>query len=64
MMTYCHFDDQGHIVTDTDFLNQHFATGVGHYDAGWSKIEAEWFYEKLTLLANTLPLMVVLSLEE
>ncbi|CAM3603901.1 family 43 glycosylhydrolase [Elizabethkingia occulta] len=52
MMTYCHFDDQGHIVTDTDFLNQHFATGVGHYDAGWSKIEAEWFYEKANFISK------------
>lgn len=51
-MTYCHFDDQGHIVTDTDFLNQHFATGVGHYDAGWSKIEAEWFYEKANFISK------------
>jgi len=46
IITYCHFDDAGHIVTDTGFLDKHFATGVGQYDAEWSKIEAEWFYEK------------------
>lgn len=50
IITYCHFDDQGRIITDTDFLDKHFATGVGQYDAGWSKIEAEWFYEKDSLI--------------
>lgn len=46
IMTYCHFDDDGNIVTDTDFLDKHYANGVGQYDSSWSKIEAEWFYEK------------------
>jgi len=44
VMTYCHFDDEGRIVTDTGFLDQHFACGVGQYDASWDKIEAEWYY--------------------
>ena len=46
IMTYCHFDDEGNIVTDTGFLDQHFANGVGQYNASWEKIEAEWYYEK------------------
>ncbi len=46
IITYCHFDDNGHIVTDTDFLDKHFETGVGQYEASWSEIQAEWYYEK------------------
>lgn len=46
IITYCHFTDDGKIVTDMDFLNKHKAYGVGRYDASWDKIEAEWFYEK------------------
>ena len=45
IITYCHFDENGAIVTDTDFLNKHFATGVGQYDASWPEIQAEWYYE-------------------
>ena len=45
IITYCHLDDDGKIVTDTDFLDEHFSNGVGRYNASWSKIEAEWFYE-------------------
>ncbi|MGB3152309.1 MAG: carbohydrate-binding protein, partial [Maribacter sp.] len=45
MITYCHMDDNGKIVTDTEFLDQHFSNGVGQYQASWNKIEAEWFYE-------------------
>lgn len=45
VITYCHFDDEGRIVTDVDFLNTHFSNGVGQYSASWSKIEAEWYYE-------------------
>ncbi|UMB54143.1 family 43 glycosylhydrolase [Lutibacter sp. A64] len=46
IITYCHMDDDGEIVTDTNFLDQHFSNGVGQYNASWEKIEAEWFYEK------------------
>lgn len=46
IITYCHMDDNGKIVTDTDFLDKHFSNGVGKYNASWQKIEAEWFYEK------------------
>jgi len=46
IITYCHFDDEGGIVTDTDFLDKHFETGVGQYEASWSEIQAEWYYEK------------------
>ena len=46
IITYCHFNDNGHIVTDTDFLDKHFETGVGQYEASWSEIQAEWYYEK------------------
>ncbi|WP_199140417.1 family 43 glycosylhydrolase [Pedobacter sp. ASV12] len=49
IITYCHFDNEGRIITDTDFLDKHFASGVGQYDASWPKIEAEWFYEKDSL---------------
>ena len=45
IITYCHFDEEGKIVTDTVFLDQHFSHGVGQYNAAWSKIEAEWYYE-------------------
>ena len=46
IITYCHFKGNGEIVTDTDFLSKHFATGMGQYDAAWPQIEAEWYYEK------------------
>lgn len=46
IMTYCHFDNNGNIVTDTKFLDKHFSYGVARYDASWEKIEAEWYYEK------------------
>ena len=42
-MSYLHYKDNGEMVTDVDFLNAHFATGVGQYDANWNKIEAEWY---------------------
>jgi hypothetical protein len=45
IITYCHFDNNGNIVTDTDFLDKHFYTGVGQYNSSWHKIEAEWYYE-------------------
>jgi hypothetical protein len=45
IITYCHFDENGAIVTDTDFLDKHFSTGVGRYDASWPEIQAEWYYE-------------------
>lgn len=45
IITYCHMDDNGKIVSDTSFLDKHFRNGVGRYDASWEKIEAEWFYE-------------------
>ncbi len=46
IMTYCHFDNDGRIVTDTKFLDEHFVNGVGRYNASWNKVEAEWYYEK------------------
>lgn len=46
IMTYCHFDADGNVVDDMNFLDQHFATGMGQYEANWAKIEAEWYYEK------------------
>lgn len=42
-ISYLHYKDNGEILTDTVFLNRHFSTGVGQYDASWDKIEAEWF---------------------
>ncbi|MBJ2175896.1 family 43 glycosylhydrolase [Aureibaculum sp. A20] len=46
IISYCHIDDNGQIVTDTNFLDKHFSNGVGQYNASWKKIEAEWYYEK------------------
>lgn len=46
IMTYCHMDDNGLIVTDIDFLDRHYEYGVGRYNASWDRIEAEWFYDK------------------
>ncbi len=46
IITYCHFDNQGNIVTDMNFLNKHFANGVGQYESSWPKIEAEWYFGK------------------
>ncbi len=43
VISYCHFDDQGNIKTDTRFLDKHYAYGVGRYEAVWDTIEAEWF---------------------
>ena len=42
-ITYLHYKNNGEMVSDTDFLDKHFKTGVGQYDALWDKIEAEWF---------------------
>jgi hypothetical protein len=50
IMSYCHFNDKGEIITDTRFLDEHFENGVGQYNASWDKIEAEWFYEKTEAL--------------
>ncbi len=52
IITYCHFTDDGKIVTDTKFLDAHFANGVGQYNANWPTIEAEWFYEKSAGIAK------------
>ncbi len=46
IISYCHFTDDGRIVTDTQFLDQHFKTGMGQYAASWPEIQAEWYYEK------------------
>jgi hypothetical protein len=43
LMTYVHYTDDGKIVDDTDYLDAHYYTGVGQYDASWDKIEAEWY---------------------
>ncbi|MBR9908820.1 MAG: family 43 glycosylhydrolase [Gammaproteobacteria bacterium] len=42
-ITYLHYKDNGEMVDDVAFLDAHFATGVGQYDASWDKIEAEWY---------------------
>ena len=47
IISYCHIDMNGNLVTDTNFLEQHFESGVGQYNANWPKIEAEWYYEIL-----------------
>jgi arabinoxylan arabinofuranohydrolase len=45
IMSYVHYKEDGSLVTDTAFLDAHYATGVGQYDAAWDKIEAEWYFE-------------------
>jgi arabinoxylan arabinofuranohydrolase len=42
-MTYTHYRANGELVDDWGFLDAHGAVGVGQYDAGWPRIEAEWF---------------------
>jgi arabinoxylan arabinofuranohydrolase len=42
-ISYLHYKENGEMVTDTIFLENHFETGVGQYDATWDRIEAEWF---------------------
>lgn len=42
-ITYLHYRDNGEMVDDVAFLDKHFATGVGQYDATWDEIEAEWY---------------------
>ena len=42
-ITYLHYTNNGEMVSDVDFLDAHFETGVGQYDADWEKIEAEWY---------------------
>jgi hypothetical protein len=42
-LSYLHYKNNGEMVTDTDFLDKHFANGVGQYDANWDRIEAEWY---------------------
>ena len=37
---YCHYRENGEIVTDQVPIGY----GVGQYDAGWRRIEAEWFF--------------------
>ena len=55
IISYCHIDDDGNIVTDTKFLDKHYQTGVGQYDSKWDKIEAEWYTgrsEEVTKMGN------------
>lgn len=42
-LTYLHYKDDGEMADDVAFLDAHFATGVGQYDAFWDRIEAEWY---------------------
>lgn len=43
LMTYVHYTDDGKIVDDMEYLDAHYYTGVGQYDASWERIEAEWY---------------------
>jgi arabinoxylan arabinofuranohydrolase len=43
LMTYTHYTDDGRMVDDVGYLDAHYHTGVGAYDASWAKIEAEWY---------------------
>lgn len=42
-MTYLHYRANGEMVDDVNFLDAHFDTGVGQYDASWNPIQAEWY---------------------
>jgi len=42
-MTYLHYKNNGDMVDDVNFLEKHYETGVGQYDANWDKIETEWY---------------------
>ena len=42
-ITYVHYGRDGEMVDDWNFLDLHGPTGVGRYDASWSRIEAEWY---------------------
>lgn len=55
-ITYLHYKDNGEMVDDTTFLNAHFNTGVGQYDASWDKIEAEWYMKSEGNLKKECPL--------
>jgi len=44
LMTYVHYKANGEMVCDRAFLDAHYETGVGQYDASWPSIEAEWFF--------------------
>eukprot|EP00750_Incisomonas_marina_P016720 INCI19305.1.p1 GENE.INCI19305.1~~INCI19305.1.p1 ORF type:complete len:528 (+),score=49.02 INCI19305.1:191-1774(+) len=44
-MTYSHYRDDGSLVDDWNFLDQHGPMGVGQYNATWDRVEAEWYME-------------------
>lgn len=48
MMTYVHYKDNGDMVDDMNFVQagNHYANGVGSYNARWDTIEAEWYFKK------------------
>lgn len=41
-LTYCHYRKNGEIAEDV----LPTVYGVGQYDAGWERIEAEWFFDR------------------
>lgn len=43
IISYCHIDEDGKLVTDTRFLDKHFSYGVERSHASRPKIEAEWY---------------------
>ena len=53
--TYLHYKDNGEMVDDVDFLKQHFTAGIGHYDANWDLIEAEWYMKADKLVKKESP---------
>ena len=54
-ITYLHYKDNGEMVDDVQFLEKHFSTGVGQYDASWDKIEAEWYMAASNIVKNINP---------
>ncbi len=55
-MTYLHYTDDGRMVSDVDYLDAHFETGAGQYDASWDVIQSEWYMKADGLEKRECPL--------
>lgn len=60
-LIYVHYKDNGDMVDDPLFIQgvskqqrgKYYATGVANYEAGWEKIEAEWFFKRTGALVKS-----------
>ena len=55
-MTYLHYTDDGRMISDVEFLDAHFETGVGQYNANWECIQAEWYMKSSGMEKKECPL--------